>query len=133
MIKNVLVFKNCYKIINNQKELKGDTKLYFMYYSRVVSILFSTGLHKSVFSSYSFGKTRFSSFVFLYLWFLIFSFALCFEFNVFLKGLLTLYNQGYIINHVRSSHRRCSVTKGILWNLKEVRILCVISTITIWC
>ena len=36
--------------------LKGATKSYFMYYSRVVIIFFSTGLEKSVFSStYSFG------------------------------------------------------------------------------
>ena len=70
-----------------------------MYYSRVVSILFSTGLYKSAFSTYSFGRTRFSSFAFLYLWLLIFSFALCFEFNVFLKDLIALYNQG-IINYV---------------------------------
>ena len=43
-------------------EFKGAMKLYFMYYSRVVIILFSTGLYKSAFSTYSFGKTRFSSF-----------------------------------------------------------------------
>ena len=42
--------------------LKGATKLYFMYYSPVVIILFSTGLYKSVFSTYSFGKTSFSNF-----------------------------------------------------------------------
>ena len=49
--------------------------MYFMYYSRVVSILFSTGLYKSAFPTYSFDKTRFSSFLFLYLWLLIFGFA----------------------------------------------------------
>ena len=67
--------------------IKGALKLYFMYYLRVVSVLFSTGLYKCAFSTYSFGKTRFSSFVCLYLWVLIFSFPLCFEFNVFLKNL----------------------------------------------
>ena len=41
---------------------KGATKLYFMYYLRVVVILFSTGLCKSAYSDFSFGKTRFSSF-----------------------------------------------------------------------
>ena len=41
---------------------KGTTKLYFLYYSRVVIILFSTGLYKSAFSTYFFGKMKFSSF-----------------------------------------------------------------------
>ena len=46
-----------------------------MYYSRVVIILFGTGLYKSVFSTYFFGKLGFCSsvfwfFMFLYLWFL---------------------------------------------------------------
>ena len=45
--------------------VKGATKLYFMHYSCVVIILFSTGLCKSAFSTYSFGKTRFSLFCFL--------------------------------------------------------------------
>ena len=43
-------------------DFKVATKLYFMYYSRVVIILLSTGLYKSAFSTYSFAKTRFSSF-----------------------------------------------------------------------
>ena len=43
-------------------KLTGATKLYFIFYSRVVIILPSTGLYKSAFSTYSFGKTRFSSF-----------------------------------------------------------------------
>ena len=73
--------------------LKGATKFSFMYYLHVVSILFSLGLYISEFSIYSFGKTCFLSFVFLHLWLSIFSFALCFEFNVFLKYLITLYNQ----------------------------------------
>ena len=58
-------------------------KLYFMHYSCVVIILFGTGLHKSVFSAYFFGKLGFCLsvfwfFMFLYLWFL----ALIFLFNV---------------------------------------------------
>ena len=73
---------------------KGATKFYFMCYSRVVSVLFSTGLYKSAFSTYSFVKARFPSLVFLYLWLLIYSFVLCFEFNVFLKDLITFYNRG---------------------------------------
>ena len=47
--------------------IKGATKLYFMYYFRVVIILFSTGLYKSAFSTYDFGKTSFSSFCVLVL------------------------------------------------------------------
>ena len=42
--------------------VNGATKLYFIHYLRVVIILFSTGLYKSTFSTYSFGKTRFLSF-----------------------------------------------------------------------
>ena len=45
-----------------KKFVKGATKLYFMYYLCVIIILFSMGLYKSAFSTYSFGKTRFSSF-----------------------------------------------------------------------
>ena len=52
--------------------VKGAAKLCFTYYSCVVSILFGTGLHKSAFSTYFFGKTRFSSFLFLYFWLLAF-------------------------------------------------------------
>ena len=43
-------------------EFKRATKLYFMYYFRVVIILFSTGLCKSAFSIYDFGKSSFSFF-----------------------------------------------------------------------
>ena len=46
----------------HSKKVKGATKLFFMYYFRVVIILFSTGLYKSAFSTYDFGKTSFSSF-----------------------------------------------------------------------
>ena len=57
-------------------KFKGAMKLYFMYYSRVVIILFSTGLYKSAFSTYSFGKTRFSSFCVL-----VFRVSASFAFN----------------------------------------------------
>ena len=57
--------------------VKEATEFYFIYYSRVVSILFSTDFCKSAFSTHSFGKARFSSFMLLYLWLLIFNFALC--------------------------------------------------------
>ena len=56
--------------------VKGATKLYFMHYSCVVIILFSTGLCKSAFSTYSFGKTKLLSIVFLYLRFLVLLFVL---------------------------------------------------------
>ena len=54
---------------------KGATKLlYFMRYSRMVIILFSTDLYKSAFSNYSFGKTRFLSFCIFDFKFLVFLF-----------------------------------------------------------
>ena len=56
--------------------IKGATKLYFMNYSRVVIILFGTG----TFSTYSFGKTRFSSF---YILVFCVSVSLCFCFCIF--------------------------------------------------
>ena len=76
--------------------------MYFMHYSRVVIILFSTGLYKSAFSTYSFGKTRFSFFYVLVfrvsvsLCFCISVVLHCFEFNVLLIDLITLFSQpGY--------------------------------------
>ena len=53
-----------------------------MRYSRVVIILFSTGLYNSVFSTYSFGKTRFSFFCVLLFrvsifWLLVFTAFAC--------------------------------------------------------
>ena len=51
--------------------------MYFIYYSRVVIILFSTGFYKSAFSTYSLGKTR--SF-FLLVFFLFVSVSLGFNF-----------------------------------------------------
>ena len=41
---------------NTISEVKGATKLYFMRQSRVVIILFNTGLSRSTYSIYSFGK-----------------------------------------------------------------------------
>ena len=82
------------KIVKRSSFLKGATKLYFIHYSHMVSILLSAGLQKSVISTCYFGKTMFLSFVFQYLWLLIFSFALCFELNVSLKDLITSHNQG---------------------------------------
>ena len=78
----------------------GATKLYFMHYSHVVIISFITGFYKSAYSTYSFGKTRssfdyvlvlFWFFVFLYLWFLVFSLSiLYFECNVISKDFITI-------------------------------------------
>ena len=50
--------------------LKGAAKLYFIYFSRPVIILFSTGLYKSAFSTHSFGKLgyRVSVFFVLSVW-----------------------------------------------------------------
>ena len=38
--------------IVSYKSFKGATRFYFLYYSRVVIILLSTGLYKSAFSTY---------------------------------------------------------------------------------
>ena len=57
---------------------KRATKLYFMYYSRVVIILFSTGLYKFAFCTYSFGKTRF-----LYFCVLVFRASVSLDFNFY--------------------------------------------------
>ena len=58
---------------------KGATKLFFMHYSCVVIILlflfYFTGLHKSVFSNYSFGKLVFCLSA-------LFVFSSCSEFDV---------------------------------------------------
>ena len=70
----------------------GATKLYFMHYLRVVIILISTGLYKSIFSTYFFGKTRFLySCVLVFhdsisLAFSVYIFLLSFEFNVILNN-----------------------------------------------
>ena len=56
-------------------KVKGAAKLYFIYYLCVVIILFSTGLFKSVFSTFSFEKLGFSVF-------LCFLSLLGFEFDV---------------------------------------------------
>ena len=52
----------CNELVTAAFYIKGATELYFMYYFRVVIILFSTGSYKSAFSTYNFGKTSFSSF-----------------------------------------------------------------------
>ena len=44
-----------YQNIWKNQYFKGATTLYFMYYFRVVIILFSTGLYKSAFFIYGFG------------------------------------------------------------------------------
>ena len=54
---------------------KGARKSFFMHYSCVVIILFNTGLHKSVFSTYSFGKLVFCLSA-------LFVFSSCSEFDV---------------------------------------------------
>ena len=66
--------------------------MHFVHYSRVVRILFSAALYKSVFSTYysiklSLWFSVFWFFVFLYLW----SLDLCFELNVILKDLKVVF------------------------------------------
>ena len=49
----------CYKTVSQillKEPIKGATKLYFKYCFCVVIILFSTGLYKSAFFIYGFGK-----------------------------------------------------------------------------
>ena len=86
--------------------------MYFMHYSLVVTILFSTSLYRSAFSTYSSDKTWFTSFcVFDFSCFYYFRFsfllfsALCFESNViskdlikFLDFVLTLFKRS--VNHI---------------------------------
>ena len=105
--------------------LKGATKLYFMYYSSVVIILFRTRLEKSAFSIYLFGFYLSVIYFFVFL-FLCASylccFALCFEIN-FLIDLITLYSQSGNKNKscalyvfflfFRSSHRRWFIKKAV--------------------
>ena len=61
--------------------LKGATKFYFTHYPCEVIILFNTGLYKSVFSTYSFGKL-----VFYLSAYFVFS-AACSEFDVILTSI----------------------------------------------
>ena len=49
-------------IDSDNKNFNRSTKLYFTHYSCAVIILFNTGLYKSAFSIYSFGKLVFVSF-----------------------------------------------------------------------
>ena len=64
-------------IVWESSDVKGATKLYAMRLSRVVIILFNTGLSRSAFSTYSFRKLV----LIVFLWFLCFLLVLCFEFN----------------------------------------------------
>ena len=47
-----VVLKQTMDKLNEINDFKGATKFYFMYYSRAVIILLSTGLYKSAFSIY---------------------------------------------------------------------------------
>ena len=60
-ISNLLLKQNLFK----EWCFKRATNLCFMNYLRGVIFSFSMGLYKSAFSTYSFGKARFSSFCFL--------------------------------------------------------------------
>ena len=57
-------------------DFEGGTKLCFMHHLRVVITLFSTGLYKSAFYTYSFGRIRFSSFCVL-----VFRVSVCLAFR----------------------------------------------------
>ena len=82
-------------------KFKRAAKLYFMYCSRVVIILFSTSLCKSAFSTCPFDKTRFSSFwVSVSLAFNFKFFALCFELNVFLKLVPAIFYQIFVFHQM---------------------------------
>ena len=65
--KHFIIFKRLVlkKIKQCFWEGENPTKLYFMYYLREVIILLRTGLYKSVFSTYSIGKSWFSTFCIL--------------------------------------------------------------------
>ena len=73
---------------NEHINFKGARKLCFMHYSRMVIILFSTGLCKSAFSICSFSKTRFSSFQVSVCVCLVFSFQFFYSLILF-----TLYKR----------------------------------------
>ena len=76
--------------------------MYFLHYSRVIMVLFSTSLYKPVFSTYHFMNLGFCLSVFwffvLYLW--IFTVFLCFEINFFLEDFITFIKSASIINYV---------------------------------
>ena len=59
--------------------IKGAAKSYLPHYSWVVIILSNTGLYKSVFSTYSFGKLVFCLSV-------LFVFTVCSQFDVLFKN-----------------------------------------------
>ena len=71
----------CANLPNQGFVFKGATKLYSIHYSRVVIILFCTGLEKSAFSAYSLGRNRFVSLCVLGI---SFSISLVFSFHFFL-------------------------------------------------
>ena len=68
-----------------------------MYYFRLATVLFSTGLFKSAFSTYCFGETSSSSVCVLVFRVYV---PLGFEFNVFSKTLYNIVLSGNIINHM---------------------------------
>ena len=92
---------------------KGAKKLYFVYYLREVTILFSKGLYKSAFFTYSFGKTRFSYFCVL-----VFRVSVSLAFNFYfysmfwiqclLKDLITMCNNPLNTNHTKWSNSVCN-------------------------
>ena len=76
-----------------------------MYYSSVVIILFGKGLYKPAFSTYSFGKTRFSSscvLVFRVFVSLAFNFQFCFMF--WIEFLHKRLNKGNISGNIIIYH-----------------------------
>ena len=75
-----MLFARTDHLCTDLAQFKGSAKLYFVYYSRVVIILFSAGLYKSAFSIYSFNKTGFLSFC---VWFFCVSMSLVFSFQFF--------------------------------------------------
>ena len=98
----VIIESNPWNITLNE----GATKLYFIHCLHVFIVLFSTGLYKSAFSTYTFGNLGFCSsifwfFMFLYLWFLAFiflfyvlnsmSFLIMLDLITFFNFLLTLF------------------------------------------
>ena len=117
-----------YQFFRNLDEVNGATKLYFMHYSCVVIILLSTSLYKSVFSTYSFCKTRFSSFcvlafyVFISLVLRFYYFCSSFCIQCHLKRLNNILYICFYKNHViknmlpeRFVHReKCHLQRKIL-------------------
>ena len=110
------------------KKAKWHTDLgtrIFTYNSRMLIILFSTGLYiyKSAFSSYFFSKTRFLSFcvlvslvpIPLVFYFLFFS-VLCFEFNFISKYLIYMPHFEIIAPLWNNILPHFEITFAPLWN-----------------